>query len=51
MDKRAESKSEFFVARVALKGSLVHALADCCKSEEAESQVVVEIEVDLLSEL
>ena len=48
MDERAESKSEFFVARVSLQCSLVHALADCCKSEEAESQIVVEIEIDLL---
>jgi hypothetical protein len=49
VDKRAESESEFFVARVALQGSLVHALADCCKSEEAKCQVIVQIEIDLLS--
>ena len=48
VDERAESKSEFFVARVSLQCSLVHALADCCKSEEAESQIVVEIKIDLL---
>ena len=49
VDKRAESESEFFVARVALQGSLVHTLADCSKSKEAKCQVVVQIKIDLLS--